>query len=100
MARSKEVVVKDFISGSATRFMVLAILCEDLEVYKTVKLLMDKLQFESFSSTVISNVKRKTEKVCCHLQSIKSTDRSYMIIYDISKLFSYFIGRKQEIIPL
>ena len=81
MARSKEVVVKDFISGLATRFMVLAILCEDLEVYKTVKLLMDKLQFESFSSTVISNAKRKTEKVCCHLKSIKSTDRSYMIIY-------------------
>ena len=75
MARSKEVVVKDFISGSATRFMVLAILCEDLELYRNVKLLMDKLQFESFSSIVISNVKRKMDKVFCHLQFIKSTDR-------------------------
>ena len=49
--------VKDHMSGSTNKLMVLALMHDAPENYQTVKLMMDKVQIENFPATITSDIK-------------------------------------------
>ena len=48
---------KENTSGSTNKLMVLALLYDGPETYETVKMMMDKLQFNNFPATITSDIK-------------------------------------------
>ena len=48
---------KENTSGSTYKLIVLALLYDAPETYETVKMMMDKLQFNNFPATVTSDIK-------------------------------------------